>query len=232
MKVEEKLIISVLKLSKDGPILIEIVKNDLQLPKTTLERLLQTLHKEGLLYLQDEFVETSVLQRVGLALRAIQLGADYELVSRFLSWKEFERLAAAAFDMNNYTTTLNFRFKQGGRRWEMDVVGFRRPLVVCVDCKHWRRGLYSSQLKKIVGEQIRRTVALSELAPSRKLKFESTSWEKATFIPVVVSLLPSSSRFYDRVPIVPVLQLRDFLCQLPMCSEPLKKIEASATSQD
>jgi Holliday junction resolvase-like predicted endonuclease len=224
MQLLREVIISVLKLSKDEPVLYELVKNDSRLPSKTLERLLQTLQKDGLVYLHDGFLQTSALQRLSLAVRALQLGADYERVSGFLEWKEFERLAAAALDMHGYTVKLNLRFRQGGRRWEMDIIGCRRPLVVCVDCKHWRRGLYPSKLRGVVDEQVKRTVAFSESLQNPAVRVECASWEETTFVPVVVSLVPTSFRFHDGTPVVPILQLQDFLAQLPMLSNSLRRI--------
>jgi hypothetical protein len=58
--------------------------------------------------------------------------------------------------------------------------------------------------------------------PSIALKIECAKWEKAKFVPAVLSLIPSSFKFYDKVPVVPVLQLQDFICQLPAYTEELK----------
>lgn len=225
MELLREVIISVLEVSKGEQVLYELVKKESRLPSKTWERLLRTLQKDGLVYLHDGFLQTSALQRVGLAVRALQLGADNERVSGFLEWKEFERLTAAALDMHGYAVKLNLRFRQGGRSWEMDIIGCRRPLVVCVDCKHWRRGLYPSKLRKVVDEQVKRTVAFSEFVPNQKVRVECASWEETTLIPVVVSLVPTSFRFYNGTPIVPILQLQDFLVQLPMCSDSLRRIE-------
>jgi Holliday junction resolvase-like predicted endonuclease len=159
----------------------------------------------------------------------LQLGADYERVGRLLEWKEFERLAAAALDVHGYTVKLNLRFRQGGRRWEMDIIGCRRPLVVCVDCKHWRRGMYLSKLRKVVDEQVKRTLAFSEFLPNQKVRVECASWEVATFVPIVVSLMSTSFRFYNGTPVVPILQLQDFLAQLPLCLDSLRRIDRAQT---
>ena len=114
------------------------------------------------------------------------------------------------------------RFKHGGRRWEIDVVACRKPLVLCVDCKRWQRGLKPSALRKIVEAQVNRACALVDALPSPALKIECVKWNKAKFVPVVLSLMPSSYKFFDNVPVVPVLQLQDFLTQLPAYVESLK----------
>jgi hypothetical protein len=222
MQVWSEVIISILKVSKGEPVLHELVKREAKLPSETTERLLRTLQTDGLVYELDGFLQTSALQRVSLAMRALELGADYERVSGFLDWKEFESIAAVALEVHGYTVKPNLRFRQGGRRWEMDIVGCRRPLVVCVDCKHWRRGLYPSKLRGAVDEQVKRTVAFSESLPNPAVRVECASWEETKFVPVVVSLVPASFKFHNGTPVVPILQLQDFLAQLPMCSDSLR----------
>lgn len=222
MQVWSDVIISILKVSKGKPVSHELVKKEARLPSEVVERLLQTLQREGLVYLLDGFLETNSLQRVRLAVRALELGADYERTSGFLEWKEFESIAAISFQTHGYTVNTNLRFKEGGRRWEMDVVGCRRPLVVCVDCKHWCRGLYPSKLKRAVEEQVKRTLAFSESLPNPALRVECASWNHARFVPVVLSLISPSFKFHDRTPVVSILQLQDFLAQLPMCLDSLR----------
>jgi Holliday junction resolvase-like predicted endonuclease len=225
MQILCELIISILKVSKGEPVSHELVKKESNLPSETTKRLLQTLQSDGLIYLLDGFLQTSVSQRIRLAARALELGADYERVSSFLEWKEFESIAAVALEKYGYTVELNLRFRHGGRRWEIDIVGCRRPLVVCVDCKHWRRSLYPSKLRRVVDEQVRRTVAFSESLQNPTVRVECASWEEARFVPIVVSLVPASFKFHNGTPIVPILQLQDFLDQLPMCSDSIRRFD-------
>jgi len=129
------LIISILKLTKNGSISKEIVKKDARVASEIAEKIFKKLHSNGLVYLQNNFLEADSLQRLKLAVYAVQLGADLETVSSHLQWKEFENMAAFALERNGYGVVRNLRFKHAGRRWEIDVVGFRRPMVLCVDCK-------------------------------------------------------------------------------------------------
>jgi Holliday junction resolvase len=222
MQVLTEMIISLLKISKGEPVSLELVNKEAKVPSKIGERLLRTLQRDGLLYVHDGFLQTDASQRVGLAVRAIELGADYERVSGFLDWQEFERIAAVALEKYGYTVRANLRFRQSGRRWEMDVVGCRRPMVVCVDCKHWRRGLHPSKLKEVVEEQVRRTLAFSEFLPNPTVRIECASWKEARFVPVVLSLMPASFKFHNETPVVSILQLQDFLVQLPLCLNSLR----------
>ena len=222
MIVERDLLISILKLANDGFVLVETVKNDSRISYDIVRNLLEKLQNEGLIYLKDDIVEIDSDNRLRLAVKAASLGADIEHISGFFSWQEFEDIAALALQRNGYVFAKNVRFKHAGRRWEIDVVGCRKPLVLCVDCKHWQHGLKPSELRKNVEAQVERASALADTLPAVALKIECTKWKKAKFTPMILSLFPSSFKFYDDVPVVPVLQLQDFLLQLPAYIESLK----------
>jgi Holliday junction resolvase-like predicted endonuclease len=222
MSIERNLIISILKLTREGPISNKLVNKDAKIPQRVAEKLLRKLQNEGLIYVQKNVVEANSLQRLKLAVNAIHLGADIENISSFLQWQEFENIAAVAFEQNGYSVMRNLRFKQAGRKFEIDIVGCRKPVALCVDCKHWHHGMYPSVLKRIVEEQVERTFALADALPSFFGKIECASWDSVKLVPAVLSLVTGRFKFYDNVPIVAVLQLQDFLNQLPAYADSLK----------
>jgi Holliday junction resolvase-like predicted endonuclease len=222
MSVERNLIISLLKLTKEGPVLTELVNRDAHLPSATTVKLLGKLQNEGLVYLKQGSVRVESGSRLKLAVQAISLGADVEHVSSLLCWQEFEEITALALKNNGYAVSNNVRFKQSGRKWEIDVVGCKKPLVMCVDCKHWQHAIAPSALRRIVDSQVKRTRALADSLPNLSLKLECTRWSNAKFMPVILSIVPSAFKFYGNVPVVPILQLQDFLNQLPAYTETLK----------
>jgi Holliday junction resolvase-like predicted endonuclease len=222
MAVERNLLISLLKLTKTGSVLVESVNKDSRMAFSIAVKLLENLQNEGIIYLKNGTIETDSYGRLKIAIKALSLGADVETVSNLLRWQEFEEIAAVALERNGYVATKNVRFKHGGRRWEIDVVGCKKPLVLCVDCKHWHHGMSPSALKKIAEAQADRTRAMAESLPNVKIEIECVKWNKAKFVPAVLSLITTSAKFCDMVPIVPVLQLQDFLNQLPAYTESLK----------
>lgn len=222
MDIEANLITSILKLTRSGPVTHELIKNDAKLPSQIIEKLLRKMQNDGLVYFRQNTVEADSLQRLKLAVHAINLGADIENISSFLQWQEFESIAAVAFERNGYSVIKNFRFTSAQRRWEIDILGFRKPLAVCMDCKHWHHGMYPSTLKRIVTEQMERTSALANALPSLTGKIECALWGYAKLLPAVLSLVIGRFKFYENVPIVPVLQLQDFLGQLPAYADSLK----------
>lgn len=222
MIVERNLLISLLKLTQKGPALIETVNKDARVPSATTKKLLQKMQNEGLVYLKPDEVEVDSANRLKLAVKAISLGADMENISNLLCWQEFEEIAAFALKNNGYSVVNNVRFKHAGHRWEIDVVGCKKPLVVCIDCKHWQHAIAPSALRKIVDAQMERTAALANLLPTPALRLECTRWSEAKFTPAILSLMPSSVKFIDKVPVVPVLQLQDFIVQMPVYMESLR----------
>jgi Holliday junction resolvase-like predicted endonuclease len=222
MSIERDLLISLLKLAKNGPVLIKNVNQDARMPSDIVRNLLEKLQNEGLLYMKEDIVEVDTDNRLRIAVKAASIGADVEHISAFLRWQEFEEIAAIALERNGYVAAKNVRFKHAGHRLEIDVVGCRKPLVLCVDCKHWQREVKPSALNRIVEAQVSRTHALADTLPSPSLKIECVKWNRAKFVPMILSLIPSNSKVYHGVPVVPVLQLQDFLSQLPAYVESFK----------
>ena len=223
MSVERNLVISLLKLTKKGSALIENINRDARIPSKLTLKLLKKLQTEVTLYLNTESIEIDSTSRLKLAIKAASLGADVEHISDLLRWQEFEEIAALALKKNGYTVQNNIRFKHAGHRWEIDVVGCKKPTVICIDCKHWQHAIPPSTLKRIVDLQAQRTIALADSLPNISLKLECIKWKKAKFVPAVLALIPNGFfKFYDRVPVVPVFQLQDFICQLPAYTETLK----------
>jgi hypothetical protein len=222
MSLELNLLISLLKFTKDESVLIETINKEARLPSATTLKLLAKLQNENLVYLKEGTVEADSGGRLRLAIKAASLGGDVERISNLLCWQEFEAIAAFALKNNKFTVANNVRFKHAGRKWEIDVVGCKKPIVICVDCKHWQHGLSSSALRRIADSQVERTRALTDALPNLAIKLECTKWSSAQFTPAVLSLWPSAYKFYDEVPIVPVLQIQDFINQLPVYADSLK----------
>ncbi len=222
MGIEKELLISVLKLTKNGPASLENINKTAKLPASVAWKLIEKLQNEGLLYFEGDMVKADSDSRLKLAVKAVELGADVERISDFLKWQEFEDIAALALKENGYSVTKNVRFKHAGRRWEIDVVGCRKPLVLCIDCKQWHHGMHPATLKRIAASQAERVQAFAESLPNPSLSLGCAKWDKAKFFPVILSLILAPSKFYDDVPVVPVLQLQDFLSQLHAYTDSLK----------
>ena len=221
MNIESDLLILLLKLTKDGPVSQEVIKKESRLPTSLVTKLLRRLQSDGLVYHHGDVVEASSVQRLRLAVCALKSGGDLERICGFLQWKEFEGVAALAFESNGYTVVRNLHFKHGGHRWEIDIIACKSSLIVCLDCKHWHHGLQGGTAKKIAEEQTERTRAFATSLPNPTVKLECLSRRSAKFVPAVLSLTFDKFKFYNGVPVVPVLQLQDFLNQLPTYADSL-----------
>jgi len=222
MIIERNMVISILKLTKNGFVLVEDIKKDSKLSSGTIMNLLEKMQTQDLLKVHEDNVEADSEKRLKLAVKAVSLGADVESVSGFLDWQEFESIAATSLKNYGHAVLQNLRFKHASRKWEIDVVGCRRPLIICLDCKDWHHGLSTSAIRRIVEAQIERARALADALPNISIGIEWAKWSKAKFVPSILALLPTKFKFYDGVPIVPVLQLQDFLNHLPLELESLK----------
>lgn len=222
MAFERNVIIAVLKMTKDGPVLCESINKEARVPSATGQELLRRMQKDGLIQVGKGAVEASASQRLRLAVEAINQGADLENVSSCLSWQEFEAMATDALRQNGFAVQRNLRFRHSGRRWEIDVVGCRQPMILCIDCKHWHHGMSPSSVAKVAEKQVERTSALAESLPALADKISCSLWAKAKVIPIVLSLLTGRFKFHDDVPVVSVLQFQGFLGQLPVYVDSLK----------
>jgi Holliday junction resolvase-like predicted endonuclease len=222
MLFERNLYVSILKLSQNAEILIDDLKINAKLPLETIFAALTKLHLEEILNLSSKSVEMQTQGRLKLAVKALQLGADITQVSEALCWQEFEEMATIALAGNGFTVAKNVRFKHGDRRFEIDAVGCKKPLVVCIDCKHWQKAMAPSTIKTVVEAQSKRTQALAEALPNGSLNLDCAKWSQAKFVPAVLSLVASQQKFYHNVPIVSVLQIQDFIHQLPLYIDQLQ----------
>ena len=215
MSVEKNLLRSILKLTKKGPIEKTLISRDAQTPVQIADDMLKNFSKAGFVQLRGKVVEASLNQRVKIAIHAIRLGADFESVCNLLEWNEFEKIAATTFEFNHFNVIKGLRFKGAGRRWEVDILGLREPIIVSADCKHWHQGWTRSAITKTIDAQIKRTQALANAAPTLREKIGLADWKEATLIPMVLSLFPAPLKFHRNTPVVPILQLQDFLNELP-----------------
>jgi len=215
MPIEREVLVSILKTTADGTARIEDVSQEVRVPLKIVRYVLEGNSKIGIIQLRGNLVAVNGEQRLKIALKAIESGADIERVCSFLSWKEFEDIVFWAFEANDFSVKKHFRFSSFGRRWEIDILGFKEPIVVSADCKHWRHGWRDAASLKAVKSQIERTKALVETSLSLSERMGIKEWRLVYFIPLILSLVPSAFKFYEKTPIVPVLQLRDFLQDMP-----------------
>jgi len=226
---QAKILLSIIKLSTHGQTsLYEIHKNS-HISTLTIEKTLTKLVEKNLIKLKGGKIEASSEQRLKLALLAIQQGADLENTCRYLEWEEFEDLAIVALELSDFVTHKHFRFKSTLRRYEIDILGFRNPFILSIDCKHWRRSWQRAATKKMVEAQFQRTAALVAFPLKIIKKGRIEDWNKAMLIPVVLTLFKTPFKIYLGVPIVPILSFHNFLLNIPTYEDELTKFNVKVT---
>jgi len=211
MGLKTDVMVSLLRLTVDSSTNREAVVVDSKAPESVVRELLAEFQRNGLVEYDGKRIELGSNQRLKLAVHAINHGKDIEKVCMALDWREFENFAATAFRANNFAVKRGFRFKTAGRRWEIDLLAYSEPTIVCVDCKRWRRGWRNSAIAKVADTQAQRTEVLAKNPHAIQLQVDLGNWRQATLVPVVLSLFPGPVKFYGRVPVVPILQLQNFL---------------------
>lgn len=212
---ERNLIFSLLKFTKKGYVERRLLYERGGFPKEIMDRYLAKLRNLSLVHVDETIIRFSSDQRLRLAIKALSLGSDVEALSGLLEWNEFESLSASAFRANGFKTLRGMRFSWDNRRWEIDVIGYSKPLMVCIDCKHWRRALNRSAINKIVELHVKRVEALSEALPSIHSKMRIEDWKEYVMTPIIVSLHTTPLKFCQEVPVVPIFQLQNFITELP-----------------
>jgi len=216
MSVEIEILATLLKLTKKGPIDYSLVSRTARIPAQTAEKVLEKLADSSLVKWEGKLIKASPDQRVRIAVQALSLGADFERICRLLEWREFESIATTAFETYNHHVLKNFRFTDGnGKRWEIDLLASKQPVIASVDCKQWQRNWARSSIIKALEQHVERTEAFANALPKFYDRINLEKWEYATVVPIVLSLLSGPFKLYHKTPVVPVLQLQSFLNELP-----------------
>lgn len=176
------------------------------LGRTLASEVLASLAERGVIELQGD---GSYLLKGGSKLltsqEALTAGADIEEVSKALGWKDFEDFAAAILTSNGYHVIRNLRVREP--RLEVDVLGLKQGLGLAVDCKHWNRGIGSTQIRRIAAMQTKRVAELLRQERIFGLRMNSA-------IPMILVLRDEGSNIVDGVPVLPVSKFQDFVGQL------------------
>lgn len=192
---------------------VEALRESLRITSEAFTSLLDAYNDEGLLAVKDGVIIVSLEQRLRLSVKAVELGADFEAVSRGLDWLEFEEMSAKVFEANGFSVKRRFRFTAEGRRWEIDLLAARSPYLVCAECKHWRRGIGNSTARGIIETHLTKVEVLSKYLGEFSGRAGLDAWSRVVIIPMAVTLSSTPMEIYRRVPSVSVLSLPRFLAE-------------------
>jgi len=200
-----------LAVTKGESLTVEALRGSMRITSEAFNALLDTYGEEGLITLRDGSIELTLEQRLDLSMKAIELGADFEAVSRGLGWLEFEEVSAKVFEANGFRVKRRFRFTAEGRRWEIDLLAARAPYLICAECKHWGRSIGNSTARGITETHLTKVEIFSKHSEELRDRIGVDAWSMATIIPMVLTLSSTPMEIYRRVPSVSVLSLPRFI---------------------
>ncbi len=142
-------------------------------------------------------------------------GLGFEEYLKFIEWKEFEDFIAKVFEEYGFEVLRNYVYS-GFKRFQIDVlaidVASRRGFVI--ECKHWSRlSNRKTALIQAVERHLQRVKLLDRYCEWLLSIFPAIR-KAAYFIPVIVTLHRFPEKVIMSVPIVSVIELRDFVSNI------------------
>jgi hypothetical protein len=193
--------------------------------KTTSEQVAHILGQ--LLQLEDPSgSQLSNSARFKLAFEAVRHGA-LQQVARALTWQEFEVFTVGCLQDVGFDTQKGVVVKDDSRRWQIDVIAKRGPMILAVDCKHWESPGYISKLIKAAEHQRLAVEALIEQMIVRG-EIEGLG---ILALPIILTLFEPRSRVANGAVVVSVEQLADFLEGISPYSSELPFISAQRVAK-
>lgn len=190
---------------------VNALRDSLRITAEAFDSLMQSFSDSGLLSIQNGSIFLNLEQRLDIAMRAIEVGADPEAVSRCLGWLEFEELSARVFESNGFRVMRRFRFTAEGRRWELDLLAVCAPYLVCCECKHWGKGMGNQTARSIIEIHLEKVEVFSKHIEGLRERIGICGWSRAVALPMALTLSATPMELYRRVPSVSVLSLPSFI---------------------
>ena len=168
--------------------------------------------------------------RFKLAFEAVRQGG-LQRVARALTWQEFEAFTEECLQSVGFETQKGLIVKDDSRRWQIDVIAKKNPMILAIDCKHWESPGYESKLSRAAEHQ---KLALQAFIHQMSERGEVES-EGLLALPMILTLFEPRVRFVGSVVVLSIEQFADFLERVsPFASElpfmPIQSIVKSSMS--
>ena len=181
---------------------------------------------------RGNYIDYIIIEKLPFIIRSLKyLQLDITLLSNLLDYDGFEALVKLILSESNYFTTKNYRFtdktnfksKTKQSKYEIDVIGIHRDIILLIDCKQWKRKDSYSAINKAANLQYMRALALKKnhelfsglLETLIGIKKVQKLKPPFLLIPLMVTLESNWIKINDNsVPIVSIYQLNSFLEEL------------------
>ncbi len=204
-----------LVLLKHRRLLIDELVSLIRATKESLLEDLKTIRD----YVLIDGEEIVVKKPLDLALYMIRHGMSVKEVSRYIDWRDFEKVSAEILSQHQYMVLTNLVMTKPVRL-EIDVIGIDpgSGRGVFIDCKHWSRGVSRRALMEIMDkhvERIKKFVKYFNWVRGRWVYFKYLR----EIIPIIVTLTTPSIRSYNNTLAVSIQELNQVLLDLYLVLE-------------
>ena len=228
-------ILDLLQMSKEQEeIAIESLVKQTKLSPQNVFKIIQNLNEEltGFMEIEKNLITIPKKSKMKLVKKALSLGISLGQIIPMLHWKEFENFCFIVLDHHEFFCIQNYYFTHHKKRYEIDVIGIKKPLIFAIDAKKWKTG-HASALKTMVKNQIRRVKAFSKSIMKRSVrdKLNLTNWQNAKIIPMIVTSKMYEIKIFEHVPILPFFKLNKFLNEYHRYSEMILQFPVNLSAQ-
>jgi len=127
---------------------------------------------------------------------------DLEQVSKEAVWQNFEVLVGFIFEANDFQVNVNKVRTFNKKRRQYDGIAKKNNRTYLVECKKWSGNRYRlSALKKAIQQHKERTEFYRNLT-------------EENLIPIIVTFIEEDIKFYEGMPIIPILRLNSFINEI------------------
>ncbi len=161
--------------------------------------------------------------RFKLAFEAVRHGG-LQQVARALTWQEFEAFTEECLRTVGFDTQKGLIVEDDSRRWQIDVIAKKSPMILAIDCKHWESPGYESKLSNAAEHQ---KLALQALIRQMAARGE-IGREGLLALPMILTLFEPRARVVGGVVVVSIEQFGDFLERVSPFSSELPFVPAQS----
>ncbi|MEM1984092.1 MAG: hypothetical protein QXW76_02400 [Candidatus Korarchaeum sp.] len=187
----------------------------------------ESVDPELIEYLEEELGGDPRRDPVGVAFCLLKLGIPPERATSLLNWREFEIFCVRGLQLHGMDTLRGVRFKQGGKGYEVDILGVGDELSLLIDCKMWSMRGRSGRIRSAAKEHLVRTMAFNEAMEFGAVEGLVKEEGRSYLIPVVVSWLEVDiTKSREGVALVSLRNFPRFLDSLDEIGDEFLRIEA------
>ncbi len=199
-----------LEILRHRKILFNELLNLTSLPREVLDESLKNLGE--LIEFRDETIYLK--KPLDLALLLLRKGFSAKEISRYLDWKDFEKVSAEILSRHRYMVKTNFMATKPVRL-EIDVIGvdIGSGRSLFIDCKHWSRGVSRSALREIIDKHVERIGKFTKYYSWFRDKWYYFRYIEY-IVPLIITLTTPSLRCYRNTLVVSIQEFNQFLLDI------------------